>query len=76
MITNLYAVYDKVAKEAGPPFTAVNDGIAKRSFKQMNIPEQLLGDYELHMIGAYDTVTMDLIPEISYTLAEEDDNVR
>ena len=74
MILNVYSVFDKVAEESGPPFTAVNDGIAKRSYNQMGIPVALQNDYSLHRIRTYDTVTMEIVPEIIYSITQEADN--
>lgn len=71
MVLNIYTVYDKVAEEAGPLFQAVNDGIALRNYRNMQIPESLKNDYSLHRIGTYDTVSMEIVPEIVYTLNEE-----
>lgn len=68
MLYNVYSVYDKTAEEFGPPFVAVNDGVAKREFKNLGIPEALKDEYELHMLCTYDSKTGDLIPEIKYTL--------
>ena len=71
MLYNVYVVYDKVAEEAGPPFTAVNDGIAQRMFAQMNIPLSLRGDYQLFRIACYDSKDMQIIEHNSYSLTEK-----
>lgn len=72
MVLNIYTVYDKVAEEAGPLFQAVNDGIALRNYRNMQIPESLKNDYSLYRIGTYDTVTMEIVPEFVYSLLEEE----
>ena len=33
--SGLYAIYDRVAEEAGPCFIAVNDGVAVRYYRQL-----------------------------------------
>lgn len=68
MLYNVYSLKDLTAEEFGPPFVAVNDGIAKRQYKQMGIPDALKNEYELHMIGTYDSKTGDIVPEIQYQL--------
>jgi len=67
---NVYVVWDSVAEEAGPPFVAVNDGIARRMYKNMNIPESLKGDYYLVRIGYYNSKDMQLAIDIPYTLTD------
>lgn len=62
MVYNVYTVYDKTAEEAGPPFTAVNNSVAKRQYKQMGIPEALKDEYSLHLIGFYDSKEMTITP--------------
>lgn len=71
MIYNVYTVYDKVAEEAGPPFTAVNDGIARRMFKNMNIPESLKSDYKLIRIGFYDSKDVQLAIDEPYEITDK-----
>lgn len=71
MIYNVYTVYDNVAEEAGPPFTAVNDGIARRMFKNMNIPESLKSDYKLVRIGFYDSKDMQLAIDEPYEVTDK-----
>lgn len=53
----LYAVFDKVAEEAGPVFTAVNDGIAIRQFRNLSrdIPPYDKESYVLLYLGNYDS---------------------
>lgn len=76
MVYKVYTVFDKVAEEAGPPFTAINDGVAIRSFKEMNIIPSLRGDYELYHIGFYDSVEASITPAVTITVMEVDSNVK
>ena len=71
MVFNVYVIYDKVAEEAGPPFTAVNDGIAQRMFAQMNIPLSLRNDYEIVRIAYYDSKDMQITLDEPYKLTEK-----
>lgn len=73
MIFNVYVVCDKLAEEAGPPFVAVNNAVALRQFKQMNIPEVLKDEYSLHLIGYYDSKEMIITPEVSIIVNTEVD---
>lgn len=71
MLYNVYAVQDKLAGEAGPPFIAVNDQVALRQYKSMGIPGQLKNEYSLVKIGYYDSVKMSIIPDIVIELITE-----
>lgn len=71
MLYNVYVVRDKLAEEAGPPFTAVNDKVALRQFQSMGIPESLKDEYELLKIGYYDSIDVSITPLVSYTLTGE-----
>lgn len=53
----LYAIYDTVAREFGPPFISINDETAVRSARRefMNIPSAT--DFVVHYLGDYDAVT-------------------
>lgn len=70
MLHNVYVVYDKVAEEAGPPFVAVNDGVARRKYAEImrDCPDSLRGDYELQMIGYYDSKEPSITPELQYVI--------
>lgn len=75
MLYGVYTIKDKLAEEAGPPFIAVNDKVAKRQFKQMNVPVGLKDEYELIKIGWFDSLDCQIIPDLSYTLVvQEDEN--
>ena len=58
MLLNLYAVYDKVAEEAGPMFGSVNDGVAVRQTLSLLAEMPRRDDYQLYRIGQYNTNTM------------------
>lgn len=70
MLHNVYVVYDKLAEEAGPPFIAVNDAVAARKYNDLmrDCPQSLRADYELQMIGYYDSKEPCITPEIQYTI--------
>lgn len=57
----LYSVYDKVSGLFSPPFTAVNDGSAVRTFRySMQQSDQRAAsadDYRLYCVGAFDDVS-------------------
>lgn len=69
---NIYSVYDKTAEEFGPPFVAVNDGVAKRQYKNFGIPEALQDEYELHCIGTFDSKDGSVLPIDTFTLHTEE----
>lgn len=56
----LYAVYDRVAEEAGPCFLAVNDGVAVRNFRQLMTQVSVVSEdeYWLYRVGSYESKTM------------------
>lgn len=74
MIYNVYVVKDKLAEEAGPPFVAVNNGVAIRQYKQMGIPESLKDEYSLHLIGFYDSKEMTITPNLIIDVVKELEN--
>lgn len=74
MLYNVYVVKDKLAEEAGPPFTAVNDKVALRQYQSMGIPESLKDEYELLMIGYFDSVDVSITPHITYSVIEPQEN--
>ena len=61
----LYAVYDRVAEEAGPCFLAVNDGVAVRNYRALLQNSQVVAEeeYMLYRLGTYDSKTMKVIGE-------------
>ena len=56
MKQGMYAVWDKVALEFGPPFCAKNDDVAKRQYNHLVRSQELpVGEFELWRLGEYDT---------------------
>jgi len=56
---NLYTIRDTVAEEHGPIFEALNDGVAKRAFRQMLSKEVTHPEeYDLIIVGTVDKKTM------------------
>ena len=55
----LYVIYDRVAREGGPIFQAVNDGVAMRSYKAFMAQSPVSPEeYQLVCIGLYDPEVM------------------
>jgi len=65
-IAKLYVVRDLVAGEAGPVFTAKNDGIAIRQTCMLLHECECIdiNDYALFQVGTIDTEEMEILPEI------------
>ena len=63
-IAKLYVVRDLVAGEAGPVFTAKNDGIAIRQTCQLLRGCIDINDYALFQVGTIDTEEMEILPDI------------
>lgn len=68
MMYGMYVIFDRVANEAGFPFDAKNDDVAKRRFEDI-INRQIrpvktvsVDDYELHHVGQFDSEACSLIP--------------
>lgn len=61
-------IYDKVAKEAGPIFTAKNEDVAQRMLKQVykdnslfdDDGELISDDFDLKIVGKFDTEKAEL----------------
>jgi len=62
MRTNIYSIYDTIAKIFNKPFTEVNDASAKRSFETAGQNQPHSADYNLYHIGYYDDNTGEIIP--------------
>lgn len=60
MVYNLYTVYDRLAKEAGPIFVAVNDQVAERQFRKLIVGSDNPADYQLYNLGEYDSVSLSI----------------
>ena len=55
----LYVIYDQVAQEGGPIFQAINDGVARRSYKAFLAQSQVEpNEYKLICVGVYNAETM------------------
>ena len=70
-IAKLYVVRDLVAGEAGPVFTAKNDGIAIRQTCQLLHGCIDVNDYALYQVGTIDTEEMEIQPEIKQISFEQ-----
>ena len=64
-IAKLYVVRDLVAGEAGPVFTAKNDGIAIRQTCQLLHGCIDVNDYALYQVGTIDTEEMEILPKLN-----------
>lgn len=65
MKMRVYAIYDRVAEEGGPIFSAVNDGVAIREFRAL-IQQCSPVDrdaYKLYLLGVYDSDKVMVFPE-------------
>lgn len=75
----VYSIYDKVAKECGPLFTAKNDDVAVRNFKNLLVSERVSNpsDYMLYNLGEFDPDQPILVgfgvPNFINTNLEDDD---
>lgn len=58
-ITCVYAIYDKVAEQYGPPYIAINDGVAMRAYRQEvdKMPPYAVRDYSLVKLGVFNQDT-------------------
>lgn len=65
MQTNLYVIFDRVAEESGPVFTAINDGVAMRSYRNLvkELDQEARSEYRLYRLGYYDTFSMEVKSE-------------
>lgn len=50
-ITQLYTIYDTIAKDFGPVFESPNDGVAVRNFNQALKDNPYKSDYKLYCTG-------------------------
>lgn len=69
MKTNIYAIYDKQAEIHGPPFTAINDVLAMRTFNTIKEDSssdihKYPQDYKLVKLGTFDKKTGALNAEL------------
>lgn len=58
----LYAIYDRVAEEAGPCYLAINDGVAVRAYRQLMSGSNVVAqdEYVLYKVGFYNVKTMEV----------------
>lgn len=74
----VYCVYDRVAQEGGPLFTAKNDGVALRIYRQLIVREKVENesDYLFYCLGEYDPEQPVLLGDVVPTIIDtsEDDN--
>ncbi|WNK15119.1 MAG: nonstructural protein [Microvirus sp.] len=54
MKLGVYAIFDRLAEESGPLFTAKNDAVAVRSFR-IATAESKAEEHMLYIVGEYDT---------------------
>lgn len=56
----LYVMYDAVAEECGPVYSAKNDGTAMRAYRQLlqQVDRVDVDAYKLYRIARYNTFTM------------------
>lgn len=76
---NLYVVYDKIAAEAGPVYTAKNDAVARRMYAGLIADTGINpADYQLIHVAAYDngalSATLPVIVPDTYVVPEERDD--
>lgn len=68
MTTRIYAIYDAKANRFAPPFTVVNDEVAKRTLAHtfVNVGDcpltQYPGDFSLFALGEFEEDTGDIMP--------------
>lgn len=60
MEMRLYAIYDCVAEQGGPIFSAVNDGVAIRQYRAVlqQVSPVDRDAYRLYLVGRYDQDSM------------------
>lgn len=75
----VYSIFDRVAKECGPLFTAKNDDVAVRNFNNLLVSERVCNhsDYMLYCLGEFDPEKPILegfgVPTLINTNLEDDD---
>ena len=76
MIQRLYTIRDTVAEENGPVFTAKNDGVALRQYRDvLNAIQNDPDEYKLYCIGSWDTndlgsLKSDMYPVLTYSMPD------
>lgn len=59
---NLYVIYDKIAGECGPVYSAINDGVAIRQVCILMHDVFNVADYLLLCVGRMDTSSCEVEP--------------
>lgn len=62
MILQLFSVYDTAAEEYGSLFSATKVPVAIRQFREFMADKKYAEDYQLALMGKYDTETGIIIP--------------
>ena len=81
MDVRIYTIFDKVAEEAGPFFTAKNDGVAGRQFRQLMASNgvERPEEFKLLFLGSFDSssckATFEVAP-VEIFLSQEKINER
>jgi len=60
----MYTIYDKTARESGPIFLAVNDGVALRQYRQLLSKTVDPDEYDLYQVGLFDQYNMLVVGSI------------
>lgn len=75
----VYCIYDRVAQEGGPLFTAKNEAVAVRNYNNLlsNSHVENVSDYSLYCLGEYDPeqphLFGDAVPTILNTSEDDDE---
>jgi len=54
MKMGVYVIYDRIAEEAGPLFTAKSDDVAIRNYR-ISLKDVNADEYRLYAVGEYDS---------------------
>lgn len=82
---NIYTVFDRIADEAGPPFVAKNDEVAKRMYKRLVKSDRVdPNEYRLLHIGTIKNsgllegleIPVDIYVDFHVDLKEEEEDAR
>lgn len=71
----MYTVYDKIAHDSCPPFTAKNDGVAARKFRELLVNAVTPDDYELWRIAQFSSsdMTIETMKQIKISIEGVED---
>ena len=79
MVHKLYSIRDKVAKQYGPVFQAVNDGVASRQMTRLmeSIPEYDRDGFELDCVGEFNdesgSIDAGFVTKVEYSIPRFED---